>query len=142
MIDFTGMTPNAFIPAGDGLVSLKIPWFIRLAPELMSIGLTTKRESSIKLDYYELTSPSRQVTVVDIPSDYQLYSIPENADFEFKDLSVSYRYTEKDGKLTCERYLYVPVMSIAAEELDAFNALMEQIFKKEQERIMLKRTGF
>jgi len=141
MIDFTATMPNAFVPVGNGLVSLEIPWFVKLAPELLSIGSTKNRVSTINIDYFELTSPTRRVTVVNIPSGFELYSIPDNAEFKFKDIAVSYRYKEEDGKLTCERNLYVPITSFDAEELDGFNALMEQVFRKERERVILKRTG-
>jgi hypothetical protein len=141
IVDFTGTTGSSLIQVDRDLFSLEIPWFVQLSPELLNIGLTTPRENNLQVSYIDLASPSRQVTVVDIPAGYELHMLPENAVFEYGALTISYEYEQKEDKLICERYVHVPYMLVAVQDLKGFNSVQEQIFRKEREKVLLRSTG-
>ena len=141
LIDFTGTVPRLLEPLDESLLSLEIPWFVNLPPGLRNIGVSEDRKTAVDIEYLDLASPARQVAVVHIPAGYTLHAVPEDADFSYGDVSVSYRYREKTGTLICERFLRIPVMSVAVEDLGPFNALKERIFAKERERVILKAAG-
>ena len=92
----------------------------------------------MRVIYFDHASPCRQVTVIGIPEGFTLHSVPEDAVFEYGDVSVGYRYASRGDTLICERFVHIPILSIPVEELEGFNILKEEIFRKEQEKIILR----
>jgi len=141
IVAFSGTVPGSFTRVGEGLFSLEIPWFVRLPPEMRNIGATEERTNSIDISDLDLSSPCRQVTVVEIPEGYELYSLPEDEVVETGGASAVYRYSRRRGKLICERFLHIPLVSVSPEGLEELNRIKERIFSKEQERIILRYVG-
>ena len=99
-----------------------------------------RRDVPLEVDETDLQTPRRQSTIVALPEGYRIASLPGDADLRFGKAHSSFRFTAEGERVVCERELFLPRMSVAPEDIAAFNDFLAAVAAKELENVTLVAT--
>ncbi len=137
IISFTGTVPPVLKSAGNELFCISPAWEDIIDLRVRSWLGVNKSTNGISITGSPLSTPQVQTSIIDIPDNFTLSSLPESTDYNYGESYMKYSYTFESKKLICTREVYIPDQFIPEEDINAFREFLKRGIIKDSEQVYL-----
>ena len=99
------------------------------------IDLSTTKQNI----YYPYKSLTTNMYSIDIPQNYQVTFLPENAKYEEENFSFSIAYNLKDNRILVDQKLTIDTLQLEMSQFGSWNKMIKKLFSAYKESIVLKK---
>ncbi len=137
-ITFSGNIPSLLTKVEDKIYKLNCPWTDMLDSSVNFWLGVNSDEYGMRISDSNLSTPTSQTIIIDIPSDYSLYHLPDTSHLRFDDSYIKYSYEYRNDKIICTREYYISNQIIPPDRIGKFKEFIQDAISLKQEDLYLK----
>jgi hypothetical protein len=134
VVEFSGKAPGCIVNGA----ALVIPWFVGVPIGLLDVVRAASRGAPLEVDEPFLKTPQHETCVVNLPKGARVAALPADADLRYGLARAIFRFAVRDGRVVCEREVYLPPMIVAPADLGEFESFLSAVAAKQLETVRLQ----